>query len=74
MHFNNVNLSENVKNTFFFFFFLPPPEPHHPPPPTSSPEVHALLLSDVFVFLQEKDQRFVFAMLVRLLDVSLAPL
>lgn len=26
-------------------------------------EVHALLLSDVFVFLQEKDQRFVFAML-----------
>uniref|UniRef100_A0A3Q2W0N8 PH domain-containing protein n=1 Tax=Haplochromis burtoni TaxID=8153 RepID=A0A3Q2W0N8_HAPBU len=26
-------------------------------------EVHALLLSDVFVFLQEKDQKYVFAML-----------
>lgn len=29
-----------------------------------STEVHALLLSDVFVFLQEKDQKYVFAMLV----------
>lgn len=27
-------------------------------------DVHALLLSDVFVFLQEKDQKYVFAMLV----------
>lgn len=30
----------------------------------SSTEVHALLLSDVFVFLQEKDQKYIFAMLV----------
>lgn len=30
----------------------------------SSPEVHALLLSDVFVFLQEKDQKYIFALLV----------
>lgn len=29
-----------------------------------STDVHALLLSDVFVFLQEKDQKYVFAMLV----------
>lgn len=28
------------------------------------PDVHALLLSDVFVFLSEKDQKYVFAMLV----------
>ncbi|CAL1602948.1 unnamed protein product [Knipowitschia caucasica] len=28
-------------------------------------DVHALLLSDVFVFLHEKDQKYVFAMLVR---------
>lgn len=32
--------------------------------PQCSPEVHALLLSDVFVFLQEKDQKYVYAMLV----------
>lgn len=29
-------------------------------------EVHALMLSDVLVFLQEKEQKYVFAMLVRL--------
>ncbi|XP_010772197.1 A-kinase anchor protein 13-like, partial [Notothenia coriiceps] len=27
-------------------------------------DVHALLLSDVFVFLQEKDQKYIFSMLV----------
>lgn len=29
-------------------------------------DVHAMLLSDVLVFLQEKDQKYVFASLVRL--------
>lgn len=33
--------------------------------PVDPADVHALLLSDVFVFLQEKDQKYVFAMLVR---------
>lgn len=33
---------------------------------SSSAEVQAVLLSDMLVFLQEKDQKYVFASLVRL--------
>ena len=41
-------------------------------PPSLSPSIDtlALLLTDVLVFLQEKDQRFVFAAVVRSFDMS----
>lgn len=42
---------QSQTRTHFFFVF-------------SSPDVQALLLSDVLVFLQEKDQKYVFASLV----------
>lgn len=51
-----------VKSEFnFSTFYLPN---HNCFPSVGLPDVHALLLSDVIVFLQEKDQKYVFAMLV----------